>query len=209
MGRALVGCLAQLAVTAGSDALWKTLNHQVSQQRAGRRNVPFVCIPGRGARTIPVGVFPMPLVRACISPCACALPPGWAGQGGKRSGDRRHHLWGCHAQLRAGLRWVSKQSSAALHHTPSLPRQSSAEPQTACTAAQPRAIQWAFPLSSVSQVLMASRSLDARTRLLSLETAAALAGRLREEYLVLLPETLPFLVGGTGGVGLGCMPAER
>lgn len=29
LGRALVGALAQLAVTAGSDALWKTLNHQV------------------------------------------------------------------------------------------------------------------------------------------------------------------------------------
>lgn len=29
VGKAVVGCLAQLAVAAGSDALWKTLNHQV------------------------------------------------------------------------------------------------------------------------------------------------------------------------------------
>jgi U3 small nucleolar RNA-associated protein 10 len=42
-------------------------------------------------------------------------------------------------------------------------------------------------------VLMASRSEDPRTRLLSLETVAALAGGLREEYLGLLPEALPFL----------------
>lgn len=35
-----------------------------------------------------------------------------------------------------------------------------------------------------AQVLMASRSLDPRTRLLALETVAQLAGRLREEYLV-------------------------
>ena len=42
-------------------------------------------------------------------------------------------------------------------------------------------------------VLMATRSIDARTRLLGLEAAAQLADRLAEEYLVLLPETLPFL----------------
>lgn len=29
-GRAVVACLAQLAVTAGSDAQWKPLNHQVT-----------------------------------------------------------------------------------------------------------------------------------------------------------------------------------
>ena len=40
---------------------------------------------------------------------------------------------------------------------------------------------------------MMTRSLDARTRLLALEAAAQLAGRLSEEYLALLPETLPFL----------------
>lgn len=57
---------------------------------------------------------------------------------------------------------------------------------------------------------MASRSLDPRARLLSLETAAQLAGRLREEYLVLLPETLPFLVSwqqhssSSGGSGISC-----
>ncbi|GAB4814939.1 hypothetical protein N2152v2_001985 [Parachlorella kessleri] len=43
------------------------------------------------------------------------------------------------------------------------------------------------------EVLMSSRSLEPRTRLLALEAAAQLAARLREEYLVLLPETLPFL----------------
>ncbi|KAL4421861.1 hypothetical protein ABPG77_001343 [Micractinium sp. CCAP 211/92] len=43
------------------------------------------------------------------------------------------------------------------------------------------------------QVLMMTRSLEPRTRLLALEAVAQLAGRLSEEYLALLPETLPFL----------------
>ncbi|PRW61623.1 hypothetical protein C2E21_0211 [Chlorella sorokiniana] len=43
------------------------------------------------------------------------------------------------------------------------------------------------------QVLMMTRSLEPRTRLLALETVAQLVGRLSEEYLALLPETLPFL----------------
>lgn len=43
------------------------------------------------------------------------------------------------------------------------------------------------------KVLMATRSPSARTRCLALEVVASLVDRLREEYLVLLPETLPFL----------------
>ncbi|KAL4423978.1 hypothetical protein ABPG75_001279 [Micractinium tetrahymenae] len=43
------------------------------------------------------------------------------------------------------------------------------------------------------QVLMMTRSLEPRTRLLALEAVAQLVGRLSEEYLALLPETLPFL----------------
>lgn len=40
---------------------------------------------------------------------------------------------------------------------------------------------------------MQTRSPSARTRLAALEAAAQLVSRLREEYLVLLPEALPFL----------------
>jgi len=40
---------------------------------------------------------------------------------------------------------------------------------------------------------MATRSGSGRARCLALEVVGALVGRLREEYLVLLPETLPFL----------------
>jgi U3 small nucleolar RNA-associated protein 10 len=43
------------------------------------------------------------------------------------------------------------------------------------------------------QVLMMTRSLEPRTRLLALNTAAQVVERLAEEYLALLPETLPFL----------------
>lgn len=43
------------------------------------------------------------------------------------------------------------------------------------------------------QVLMATRQGIARTKLLALEAVSGMAERLREEYLVLLPETLPFL----------------
>ncbi|EFN52294.1 hypothetical protein CHLNCDRAFT_139047 [Chlorella variabilis] len=43
------------------------------------------------------------------------------------------------------------------------------------------------------QVLMMTRSLEPRTRLLALETVGQLVARLSEEYLALLPETLPFL----------------
>lgn len=43
------------------------------------------------------------------------------------------------------------------------------------------------------QVLIKTRSDSQRTKLLGLEVASQLAERLREEYLVLLPETLPFL----------------
>lgn len=43
------------------------------------------------------------------------------------------------------------------------------------------------------QVLMATRSGSGRARCLALEVVGALVGRLREEYLVLLPE-----VGGGG-----------
>lgn len=42
-------------------------------------------------------------------------------------------------------------------------------------------------------VLMASRSEDPCTRLLSLEAVAVLANSLSDEYLPLLPEALPFL----------------
>lgn len=44
-----------------------------------------------------------------------------------------------------------------------------------------------------TQALMQTRSPLARSRLLGLEVSAQLAMRLREEYLVLLPESLPFL----------------
>ena len=47
------------------------------------------------------------------------------------------------------------------------------------------------PLSRA--VLMCTRSTRVRTRLAALAVIRALAARLREEYLVLLPETLPFL----------------
>lgn len=40
---------------------------------------------------------------------------------------------------------------------------------------------------------MQTRSPVTRTRLLGLEVAAQLVTRLREEFLVLLPESLPFL----------------
>eukprot|EP00798_Chlamydomonas_sp_ICE-L_P013554 gene13554-19425_t len=43
------------------------------------------------------------------------------------------------------------------------------------------------------QVLMMTRSASVRTKVLSLEVVAQLVDRLREEYLVLLPETIPFL----------------
>jgi len=43
------------------------------------------------------------------------------------------------------------------------------------------------------QVLMQTRSASSRTRCLALEVVAHMLDRLREEYLVLLPETLPFL----------------
>lgn len=43
------------------------------------------------------------------------------------------------------------------------------------------------------RVLMLTRNGNVRTRLLALEVVMSLAQRLREEYLVLLPETLPFL----------------
>lgn len=43
------------------------------------------------------------------------------------------------------------------------------------------------------QLLMATRSPSARTRLLALEAVAQLVNKLREEYLMLLPETIPFL----------------
>lgn len=41
--------------------------------------------------------------------------------------------------------------------------------------------------------LMATRGGDARARLVGLEAAAALAAALREDYLPLVPEALPFL----------------
>lgn len=44
-----------------------------------------------------------------------------------------------------------------------------------------------------TQALMQTRSPVARTRLLGLEVTAQLVTRLREEFLVLLPESLPFL----------------
>lgn len=43
------------------------------------------------------------------------------------------------------------------------------------------------------QALMATRSASIRTRCLGLEVVAQMVERLREEYLVLLPETIPFL----------------
>jgi U3 small nucleolar RNA-associated protein 10 len=43
------------------------------------------------------------------------------------------------------------------------------------------------------QVLMMTRSTSSRTRLLGLEVSSQLIGRLREEFLVLLPESIPFL----------------
>lgn len=43
------------------------------------------------------------------------------------------------------------------------------------------------------QALMKTRSPSLRTRLLAVDVAEGLAERLREEYLVLLPETLPFV----------------
>ena len=43
------------------------------------------------------------------------------------------------------------------------------------------------------RVLMLTRNASIRTRLLALEVVLSLVQRLREEYLVLLPETLPFL----------------
>lgn len=42
-------------------------------------------------------------------------------------------------------------------------------------------------------LLMATRALEPRARLVALAGLGALAARLAEEYLVLLPETLPFL----------------
>jgi U3 small nucleolar RNA-associated protein 10 len=42
-------------------------------------------------------------------------------------------------------------------------------------------------------VLMATRAGEVRTRLAALEGVAALSNALQEEYLVLLPEALPFL----------------
>lgn len=43
------------------------------------------------------------------------------------------------------------------------------------------------------QLLMTTRSIEPRTRLVALQGVAAVATRLAEEYLVLLPETIPFL----------------
>jgi U3 small nucleolar RNA-associated protein 10 len=40
---------------------------------------------------------------------------------------------------------------------------------------------------------MVTRSTDARARMLALETVAQLAARLGDDYLTLLPETIPFL----------------
>lgn len=48
---------------------------------------------------------------------------------------------------------------------------------------------------------MLTRSASARARLLGLEGAAALCGALREEYLPLLPEALPFLAEALEGGG--------
>jgi hypothetical protein len=62
-------------------------------------------------------------------------------------------------------------------------------------------------------VLMATRSPDPRARLAGLETAVALAGALREEYLPLLPEALPFLAelleDGEGAVEARAAAAVR
>ena len=43
------------------------------------------------------------------------------------------------------------------------------------------------------QVLMCTRNIKLRPRLLALRIVKLLAEQLKEEYLVLLPETLPFL----------------
>ncbi len=49
------------------------------------------------------------------------------------------------------------------------------------------------PPHTTLQVLMATRSPEAPRRLQALAVVAGLVERVREEYLVLLPEALPFL----------------
>jgi len=48
-------------------------------------------------------------------------------------------------------------------------------------------------VSILEQVLMCTRSKKLRPRLLALRVVKLLVEHLKEEYLVLLPETLPFL----------------
>ena len=63
-------------------------------------------------------------------------------------------------------------------------------PQTAPTHTSLAACQ---PPHTTLQVLMATRSSEAPRRLQALAVLAGLVERVREEYLVLLPEALPFL----------------
>jgi hypothetical protein len=130
---ALVAATVQLGMAAGSDALWKRLNHQV------RLRVPRSVTHEEGSGTKTPSAF--------CRPCFPCFPIG----------------------LPLGAPHVAHGSC---HLLPSFHVRSSL---------------------SALQVLLVTRNDSALCRIAALETIANLVSRLREEYLALLPEALPFL----------------
>lgn len=154
-GRAVVACLAQLAVTAGSDAQWKPLNHQVTARelcvvctcqaywRSSNSLLPRSTIQlGASTATLPLARPPAGADDDSIAG-ATHTPPG-PGDGGSGARLGWSFVAGFHAFL------------------PFMPG-----PARPCTNLPPITLLF---LSSTQ-----------------------LVGRLSEEYLALLPETLPFL----------------
>ena len=221
-GRAVVACLAQLAVTAGSDAQWKPLNHQVGARRVllagtGRAECGMRCRglwgPLGGACAPPPACIRFPPHPApCLSrrppaalalrPPASSLPPPPQVLMMTRSLEPRTRLLALEtvAQVRRGLAgwgWraagcTSRPAGRTIgslvccHLGAGNPAGLALSRASRGSAMPPTPSPTLPPLTRRPLTRPASTPTHPRAHL-------QLAGRLSEEYLALLPETLPFL----------------